>query len=397
MAEQDKRVPEIDGIRGWAALLVLVYHFYQETFGALFPGLHAPGWGFVFDGRLAVLIFFVLSGDALSVSWFRSGDTHGTARLAIARYFRLVFPAVITCFAVYALMHLGLAYNIQAAKILHRMDWIGGHIAFEPTFGRLTQYVFSDLFFDHKFHKAFNPFLWTLEVEMVGSLMVFSCVLVLSQVRHPLRLLAVTCALLAVLRAESAVFLVGMLFGALRIQGFFARIQRHRLRILAPVGFLAAIVAISLLHESPYTFHGFELSELINQKRVHPLWAILLVFLAYSSSHLVGLFRSRLSQFLGEISFPVYAVQFPVLVSLTSYLVIWSDRAKALDGYRAFLIGTVSIAVSILLAIPLRGIERKFLRWVNGLISSHVLKPRGVAPAPARPVREVARSLVAAE
>jgi peptidoglycan/LPS O-acetylase OafA/YrhL len=40
-----ERNSEIDGIRGWAALLVLTFHFFKETFTGLFSELNHPGYG----------------------------------------------------------------------------------------------------------------------------------------------------------------------------------------------------------------------------------------------------------------------------------------------------------------------------------------------------------------
>ncbi len=45
-----KRLDYIEGIRGWAALVVLVFHFTRETFGASFPVYHSIWLHFLLDG-----------------------------------------------------------------------------------------------------------------------------------------------------------------------------------------------------------------------------------------------------------------------------------------------------------------------------------------------------------
>src|SRR5262245_41931407 len=61
-----ERVHEIDGVRGWAALSVLFFHLFWELFGGVVPAFRSSILRFWLDGPLAVYIFFVLSGDALS-------------------------------------------------------------------------------------------------------------------------------------------------------------------------------------------------------------------------------------------------------------------------------------------------------------------------------------------
>ena len=37
LVDRDRRLHELDGIRGWAALAVVVFHLCYETFGIVFP------------------------------------------------------------------------------------------------------------------------------------------------------------------------------------------------------------------------------------------------------------------------------------------------------------------------------------------------------------------------
>ena len=64
------RIDYLDGVRGWASLMVLLFHAFWETFGNVLPVFRNPVTAFLLDGHLAVFVFFVLSGDALSTAWF---------------------------------------------------------------------------------------------------------------------------------------------------------------------------------------------------------------------------------------------------------------------------------------------------------------------------------------
>jgi len=79
-----KRLDYIEGIRGWAALVVLVFHFTRETFGASFPAYHSIWLHFLLDGPLAVYVFFILSGDALSTTFLKTQDCSFLARMVVS-------------------------------------------------------------------------------------------------------------------------------------------------------------------------------------------------------------------------------------------------------------------------------------------------------------------------
>jgi peptidoglycan/LPS O-acetylase OafA/YrhL len=63
----------LDGIRGLAALYVVLDHTYLRSFPG-FPVITAPFWaGWLIYGRFAVVVFIVLSGFSLAVSPARTG------------------------------------------------------------------------------------------------------------------------------------------------------------------------------------------------------------------------------------------------------------------------------------------------------------------------------------
>lgn len=87
------RLAGLDGIRGLAALFVVVNHVFLRAFPG-FPADHAPPWaaGFIY-GRFAVAVFIVLSGFSLSVSPARHGwRLDGISTFARRRAWRILPP-----------------------------------------------------------------------------------------------------------------------------------------------------------------------------------------------------------------------------------------------------------------------------------------------------------------
>jgi peptidoglycan/LPS O-acetylase OafA/YrhL len=88
-----RRISGLDGIRGMAALFVVVNHIFLRAFPG-YPVDHAPFWAawFIY-GRFAVVVFIVLSGFSLALSparhgWRLDGMTHFARRRA-----RRILPA----------------------------------------------------------------------------------------------------------------------------------------------------------------------------------------------------------------------------------------------------------------------------------------------------------------
>ena len=90
---QARRLAGLDGVRGLAALFVVVNHVFLRAFPG-YPVDRAPFWAawFIY-GRFAVVVFIVLSGFSLALSPARRGwDLGGVSRFAQRRA-RRILPA----------------------------------------------------------------------------------------------------------------------------------------------------------------------------------------------------------------------------------------------------------------------------------------------------------------
>ncbi|HVW46552.1 MAG TPA: acyltransferase family protein, partial [Solirubrobacterales bacterium] len=89
----DRRLPGLDGVRGLAALYVVVYHVSLRAFPG-YPTDGAPFWaGWFAYGRFAVLVFIVLSGFSLALAPARAGWRLDGIRDYARRRARRILPA----------------------------------------------------------------------------------------------------------------------------------------------------------------------------------------------------------------------------------------------------------------------------------------------------------------
>jgi peptidoglycan/LPS O-acetylase OafA/YrhL len=366
ISDRSIRLHELDGIRGWAAVSVVLYHLFWETFGVLVPGFRNPVTGFFLDGQLAVCLFFVLSGEALSSAFFaRQGDA-AVLKLVVKRYPRLVIPILATCFIVLILYQTGMLYHVRAGVIVERPDWFSPWLSFPPTLFYILQYSTILVFITDDPQKAFLPFLWTMEFELFGSIMVFAFVFILRRFQRPRLILILTLLVLVASPNFSAnvfsCFIAGMIFSDIRWSGGFDRIRHSRFSFLS--GF--AIVAIAV-------FDGIQ--NAADYPMYTPFLAILLVFAVFSNRSVSAFFASPLSRFLGRISFPLYLVQFPVLVSFTSWLIVYlSDRGELnLLGIWMIVIG--SFAACLMAAVLFEPVEI-FTRYFGNRLAAAVIPSR---------------------
>lgn len=94
-----RRLAGLDGIRGLAALYVVVNHIFERAFPG-YPHDRAPWWAawFIY-GRFAVVVFIVLSGFSLALSPARRGWRLDGVRRFAGRRARRILPAYFAALA----------------------------------------------------------------------------------------------------------------------------------------------------------------------------------------------------------------------------------------------------------------------------------------------------------
>lgn len=365
------RLTELDGIRGWAALAVVIFHLGWETFGEVLPVFKSPILASI-NGQLAVGLFFVLSGEALSAGFLATGDIRNVAGLAVRRPFRLSFPVFGSVVLVYAVQHLGFTWQHDAYRVVRRAGdlWIADSVPLPLTILSSIKYSFFSMYGGDSFAN-YNPFTWTMPIELGGSILVFAVLPIIPILRHPrlvLLPLVVACIVAGVQSGYYGCFLLGVVCAITRLQGGFQNLQRFRMMpIISCSGLIVALVISAYGVMRP------------GHVRLSLVAASILSLSIYCNRSAMHLFRTRLSQLLGKISFALYLVQFPVIISFTSYAILYVSRQGQVTYQAAMGIFALSLLIIFLVALSFEPLEI-FTRWSGRRIATALLKPRPLEP-----------------
>lgn len=299
----------IDGVRGWAALVVVLYHILHCFLGTVNPDYAGMALRFISDGALAVYVFFVLSGFALSIGFVQSGDRNVVVVSALRRYVRLAVPIFASSFLAYVVLSAGLMFNREAGALLNNAEWVGSFYPFPPRLTGLLHFSLYGVFFDFHHSDIYNAVLWTMETELYGSAVVFAVLYGVGRWKYRWVLYGGVGAVLFRGNSPFAAFVWGLILADLSQA---APVRRLRLR---PAG---TVLGAALL------FAGFSkstwLPEQFNSPAELSVVALLMVTSTIVSGRIARMFETSLSVFLGHLSFPVYLTHLIVICSFSSYI-----------------------------------------------------------------------------
>ncbi len=359
------QITELQSLRGIAAVTVMIGHCLI-SYG---PSSLLMGLSGLFNGRAAVVVFFVLSGYVLTRSLQKGRlDRDAILRFYVRRGFRL-YPAIWVASAFGLAYLFALHWQIPPDRagpvILHafrpdRFDAL--HIV--ASFAGMTTFII--------------PQLWTIVIEIVASIAMPAIAFVVLYRRQwfacTLGLALLVSFMLPNTYYHVTLYLVDFIVGAgLAIPGLATRLFRNapaRLSVGIGLVMLASTRTLPLEYWSP----AANLLELIV--------ATLIIGVLTGANEKLHLFRAHFLGFLGDISYGIYLLHFAVLCTVVKAFTLleWA-LGVSVDIYAlAVLVTCVTSAVTILLAwlsyvyVEVPGIElgRRLLRFLG--------RPRGIGP-----------------
>ncbi|MEU6793954.1 acyltransferase [Nonomuraea wenchangensis] len=305
------RLGGLDGIRGLAALFVVLHHCWLLSFPG-FPADTGPGWaGWLLYGHFAVVVFIALSGFSLAVSPARSGwRLGGLRRFARRRAWRILPP-----------YWAALLFSLAVAWLLVPQPG-------QPVPTAKTVVVYGLLLQDVIGSPSPNGALWSIAVE--AQLYVVFPLLLLLVRRLGAWAMAGAVAVVVVAVGVLAAYVpaVGLLmrltpqFAVLFAAGVLAAgVLRTRTRFplhWAAAGAAVPVLVLIVVQGSEWTVARFFWVDLA----LAPAAGLLLAAVALGRPRpLVRLLDTRPVRALGSFSYSLYLVHAPIVVAVNHFLV----------------------------------------------------------------------------
>jgi len=323
---QNKRFDELEGLRGIAAVVVVIYHFLLAFYAVMFFGVATgnvqnmrlednlygnPIMAFL-SGTFAVAIFFVLSGFVLSIGFFQTGKLEIIKKLATKRYLRLMLPALASVILCFTLFILGVAKIHDVAAITHS-SWLASTWAFNPDFfGALKSGVY-DIF--ARQGNPYNNVLWTMVYEFAGSFLVFGFLALFGKLKY--RWVIYGFLGFATFNSWFFAFIVGMAIADLYAQGYLTT-KNRKMRLVVP------LLAISLFMGGyPYAsvegtiYQYISFADTVNWRMIYlTLGASGVMLIILQTEQVARVMRHKFISKLGKYTFALYLVHLAVLYTI---------------------------------------------------------------------------------
>ena len=218
-----EKITYLDGLRGIAAVNVMIMHFFLVLAPAMVYGNQTPSHlgnldlifsstplGLIGAGNFSVCIFFVLSGYVLTQNYFRTRDKNLIISGALRRYIRLLIPVFAAIMLSFLLSSAGLfRYYSEVVTITANNNpanyWLT-FWTFTPNIvdaikqATLDSFLFGGI--------DYNPVLWTIKVEFFGSMLVFAMALLFGSLRQ--RWIIYLAAAVVFIKFYYLAFIIGM-------------------------------------------------------------------------------------------------------------------------------------------------------------------------------------------
>jgi peptidoglycan/LPS O-acetylase OafA/YrhL len=356
----------LDGLRGIAALSVVVYHAIISVFAIpMALTLAVAAVTGIVNGGIAVDLFFIMSGFFLA-GMIENARQHGIHIYYARRLARLVPPAVAAVVVLYIYAVLCISPTplgaTRAAQQYLDFQSLNYHIAWH-------ELLLNLILIRH----TLNPVLWTIRLEIFISLL-YPAVIFLHGMRpsgyyHAL-LLASFIASAIVLNAHQKLGVdvfhyLYMFYAGTLLRGMAPAIQR--LPVWAPGLFAATGIIIMAIT-----------GELVPLTDTHPLrfdlpvtlgGAMLIAMLAHAAMPRVqALLCSAQVQFLGRISYSVYLISWLAALGLGQSMLMHNLPARIglLACLALLILGSAGLALLLGLALH-TAVERPAVAWSRRL------------------------------
>lgn len=378
MKKCSKRIYWIDGLRGFACLMIFIHHFSLGFFPASYYGgkvvshinngidisLSQYPLSVIYNGDFWVCIFCLLSGLVQSYKIFCTDGLGKVPEDMLKRYLRLSLPVFAVSFFVYLMMHLNLFYNLKINDVVES-PWLGAFYLDKASFkdvfisSFITDWVTKNPMFSNAF--------WMLEYILIGSYITYILAIIVKDKKPRVLIVLFFTGLLFYNRQDYyLLFVIGVFIAY--IMTYFDKQYKGQIVLGAIFIFIGLFFGGYPSGVTPDNIYHYFNS--IGYVKCHILGAALFVFGIYNCRFLINILESKVLLWFGKESFAIYLIHIPMIFSVTSYIFM---KAYSVSGRYQMSAG-VSFLISLVLIILLAWLFNKYVEKACGKITGIVVK-----------------------
>jgi peptidoglycan/LPS O-acetylase OafA/YrhL len=369
MIQQQKsaKLMPLEGLRGIAAVIVMLGHMVR--------GLVPPGPGnwdglhqfhrWLLNGGASVTVFFVLSGFILSLPFAADRSRLRVLTALLKRWPRLAALTTIACLFSWALIVVSQDNYEQAAAVTNN-KWMASHFNAplkdqEISWPAAMRDGLYQVFISGS--SRFDSPLWTMRIELFGSFVVFLLAPVLFGLKHwPLRLAVIAAVMLAGGTTFPMTYVSDFLVGTI-LAMLFAENKMPGFSNWAAAGAgLAGLYLFCYSAAENHMIHAPIAAMLPPGETAHFVWdagAAMIIMVLLGNPFLCHVFSKTWAKWLGLLSFPIYLLHVPIMLSAGATSIISAAAPCGTTG-AVLLAAAVTLALTLLCALPLAWVDKSW-------------------------------------
>ena len=371
-----KKLDYINGLKGIGALMVyfchFVFAFYYGAYSLLPESCHTASQieiaigesplNLFYSGNGAVCLFLVFSGFVLCLSYFVGRDRKRLGTSAWKRYFRLMPMILAVNILIYVLMRLGLYRNAETAVFTKSEAWFAGFNQFAPDFLKMLYESLIGCFLQGS--NDYNGVLWTIPYLFWGALVVYLAAYLVGENRLRDSVYAV----MILVSMTTDIYFTAVFLG-FAVSDFFCTQKRgmdlwKRYWVLPVLSFVLGIYLLS------YPSIGSDMTGTIYgilppayTVIYHVAGAVGLLAGVLGLGGLQRFFGARPFRFLGDVSYSLYLLHFPVVATFSCWFFLALHERL---GYH--LTVGLDFVCTTALVLLLSSLSRRYLEPVSGYL-----------------------------
>ncbi len=313
------------------------------------------------NGNWAVCMFLLLSGYVLSLRYNETNDIKVIQDSFFKRYFRLTIPVLGTVLLVFILYRLGLFKSTHYPRTVPEFAF--GKDLFTNDLSFLNSIKMALVDVPLYGNNTYVPVFWTMDIELVGVLLLFTFIMITHQIKHKCILYVLFMLFLMYIGKSYYV----LIFAGSLLAHYQDAIQRYsNKKIIFIAIFLVGLFLSGIPNVSDealkHTWYAFTIGwSKISYMYVHFLSCILMFtsFLVFGG--LQKFLTTKPILFLGDISYAMYLIHLPILFLLGSNIMTSSKGTT--HPFMLFVYCSAAVIVSSYLFY--RAIDKYSIQWAG--------------------------------